>query len=75
MIGYENHSGKTMLDSCQDSFGTIKRGAGNNGGDKTEGAIFRNVYGSYMHGSLLPKNPLFADELIKKAVEHSGQEF
>ncbi len=75
VIGYENHSGKTVLDSSQASFGSVKKGAGNNGNDKTEGAVFNNAYGTYMHGSLLPKNPNFADELIKHAVEHSGQEF
>lgn len=75
IIGYENHSGKTILDSKQASFGTVKKGAGNNGGDKTEGAAYKNVYGTYLHGSLLPKNPVFADHLIKKAVEHRLGEF
>lgn len=75
LVGYENHSGKTVLDSGQDAFGTIRKGGGNNGNDKTEGAIYKNVYGTYLHGSLLPKNPVFADALIKKAVEHSDQEF
>ncbi|MBL8158884.1 glutamine amidotransferase [Candidatus Saccharibacteria bacterium] len=75
IVGYENHSGMTMLDSGQASFGGVSKGAGNNGTDKTEGAVYNNVYGTYMHGSLLPKNPNFADELIKKAVEHAGLEF
>lgn len=75
IVGYENHSGQTMLDSSQASFGTVKKGAGNNASDKTEGAVYNNAYGTYMHGSLLPKNPDFADELIKKAVEHAGQDF
>lgn len=75
VVGYENHSGKTMLDATQASFGRIKKGAGNNGVDKTEGAVYRNVYGTYLHGSLLPKNPIFADHLIKKAVEHRYKEF
>lgn len=75
VVGYENHSGKTVLDSTQECFGTIKKGAGNNGGDKTEGAVYKNVYGTYMHGSLLPKNPHFADALIEKAVIHRHGEF
>ena len=68
LIGYENHSGLTMLDDTQRALGTIVSGAGNNGIDKTEGAIYKNVYGSYLHGSLLPKNPVFADGLIEAAM-------
>ncbi|HSW81328.1 MAG TPA: glutamine amidotransferase [Candidatus Saccharimonas sp.] len=68
IIGYENHSGKTILDAGQQPFGKVKKGGGNNGDDGTEGAIVHNVYGTYMHGSLLPKNPEFADALIEKAV-------
>ena len=68
IIGYENHSGMTVLSDKQLAFGTIITGDGNNGKDKTEGAVYKNVYGSYMHGSLLPKNPVFADFLIETAV-------
>lgn len=75
MAGYENHSGKTILDASQTAFGIVKKGAGNNSNDKTEGAIYKNVYGTYLHGSLLPKNPRFADELIEKAVIHRHKEF
>ena len=67
VVGYENHSGMTVLGDKQKSFGTVIKGAGNNGKDKTEGAIYKNVYGSYMHGSLLPKNPILADALIEVA--------
>ncbi|MEO5690972.1 MAG: glutamine amidotransferase [Candidatus Saccharimonadales bacterium] len=67
VIGYENHSGMTVLGDNQKSFGTVIKGAGNNGKDKTEGAIYKNVYGSYLHGSLLPKNPILADALIEVA--------
>lgn len=67
MIGYENHSGLTILSESQTAFGRVKKGAGNNSKDKTEGAVTKNVYGSYLHGSLLPKNPVLADALIEKA--------
>lgn len=68
IIGYENHSGMTVLSDNQRAFGTVLKGDGNNGKDNTEGAVYKNVYGSYMHGSLLPKNPEFADMLIETAV-------
>ena len=67
LIGYENHSGLTVLDEDQPALGSVIKGAGNNGSDKTEGAIYRCVFGSYMHGSLLPKNPVFADALVEAA--------
>jgi lipid II isoglutaminyl synthase (glutamine-hydrolysing) len=67
IIGYENHSGQTFLGRGVTPLGTVQKGAGNNGQDDTEGARYRNVIGTYLHGSLLPKNPLIADFLIEKA--------
>lgn len=69
LIGFENHSGKTYLSSKIQPLGTVIKGAGNNGEDKTEGAVYKNAFGCYLHGSLLPKNPHFADLLITKAIE------
>ncbi|MBI3282814.1 glutamine amidotransferase [Candidatus Curtissbacteria bacterium] len=69
LIGFENHSGKTYLEKNLKPLGKVIKGAGNNGEDKTEGAIFKNAFGCYLHGSLLPKNPHFADYLISKALE------
>ena len=45
------------------------KGFGNNGEDQTEGAIYKNSFGSYLHGPILPKNPYLADYLIKLAFE------
>lgn len=70
LIGYENHSGLTLLDDTQPSLGRVLKGKGNNGEDGTEGARYRNVFGSYLHGSLLPKNPMLADALIEMAITH-----
>lgn len=76
LVGFENHSGKTTLRSEDKkqktetkSLGTVIKGYGNNGVDRTEGAVYKNVFGTYLHGSLLPKNPWLADHLIKKALE------
>jgi CobQ-like glutamine amidotransferase family enzyme len=68
VIGYENHSGQTFLKEGVQPFGTVTKGEGNNGQDGTEGARYRNVVASYLHGSLLPKNPAVADFLIRNAV-------
>lgn len=67
IIGYENHSGQTFLGKHVKPLGLVQKGAGNNGQDDTEGAIYRNVIGTYLHGSLLPKNPQIADWLIEQA--------
>jgi len=75
IIGYENHSGQTFIDSDMQPLGTIVRGAGNNGQDETEGCMYRNVIGTYLHGSLLPKNPAIADALIEEAAKKKFGDF
>ncbi len=69
IVGYENHSGVTVLDDTSLAFGSVVHGDGNNGTDKTEGCRVHNVFGSYSHGPMLVKNPEFADELLKLALE------
>lgn len=69
LIGYENHSGKTYLDNSSQALGRVVRGGGNNSQDKLEGAVYKNVFGTYMHGPILAKNPNFADELIARAIK------
>jgi lipid II isoglutaminyl synthase (glutamine-hydrolysing) len=68
MVGYENHSGRTYLGSDARPLGKVLVGWGNNGKDNQEGAIYKNVFGTYLHGPVLPKNPWFADLLIKRAL-------
>lgn len=75
IIGYENHSGQTFLGEGVRPLGRVIKGAGNNGQDETEGARYKNVIGTYLHGSLLPKNPAIADFLIEKAVMKRYGEF
>lgn len=69
LVGFENHSGKTYLGPRVKPLGTVVVGFGNNGKDRTEGAVYRNTIGTYLHGPLLPKNPWFTDWLISKALE------
>ncbi len=68
LVGFENHSALTFLGPKADPFGTVAVGAGNNGRDGTGGARYRQAYGCYLHGSLLPKNPWFADHLLAQAL-------
>jgi CobQ-like glutamine amidotransferase family enzyme len=69
LVGFENHSGRTYLGTAQ-PLGKVLKGYGNNAEDHMEGAVYRNTFGTYLHGSLLPKNPHFADHLIKLALQH-----
>ncbi|WP_226336989.1 type 1 glutamine amidotransferase [Arthrobacter sp. UM1] len=75
ILGYENHSGQTELGPGARPLGTVRVGAGNNGEDGTEGARAHNVVGTYLHGSLLPKNPAVADFLLRTAAERRYGEF
>lgn len=68
ITGFENHMGQTFLGSGVKPLGRVIKGYGNNGKDKSEGAIYKNTFCSYGHGSLLPKNPTFADYLINTAL-------
>lgn len=69
LVGFENHGGRTYLGKGIKPLGKVIKGFGNNGEDKTEGAVYKNSFGSYLHGPILPKNPHFADYLIKLALE------
>jgi lipid II isoglutaminyl synthase (glutamine-hydrolysing) len=72
LVGYENHSGLTDLKEGAKPLGKVISGAGNNGRDKTEGIRFYNIFGSYMHGPILSKNPQLADALLSLAAERKG---
>lgn len=73
VIGFENHGGRTYLNSVS-PLGKVIAGYGNNGEDGYEGAFYRNAIATYSHGPLLPKNPFLADWLIQKALEQKYQE-
>lgn len=75
IIGYENHSGQTFLGDTAVPFATVVKGAGNNAKDGQEGALYKNVIGTYLHGSILPKNPAVADFLLKTAVKRKYGSF
>jgi CobQ-like glutamine amidotransferase family enzyme len=70
LVGFENHSALTFLGPGCESLGRAVVGAGNNGRDGGGGAVYRHAYGCYLHGSLLPKNPWFADRLLLEALRH-----
>ncbi len=73
VIGFENHGGRTYLQSVQ-PLGKVIKGYGNNGEDGWEGAFYQNAIATYAHGPLLPKNPFIADWLIQKALQNKYQD-
>ena len=68
IVGFENHGGRTYLGDGVEALGEVVVGYGNNGKDGTEGARRKNAYGTYLHGSLLPKNPWLTDQLLLNAL-------
>lgn len=72
MVGFENHSGKTYLGKGVRPLGKVLVGHGNNDQDQVEGVRYRNVFGTYLHGPLLPKNPHLADLLLELALMRRG---
>jgi len=72
LVGFENHSGRTFLGPNARPLGKVLKGHGNNGSDHQEGCVQGGVIGTYMHGSLLPKNPHLADHLIAGALRRRG---
>lgn len=73
LVGFENHSGQTFYENGVNPLGYTIVGFGNNDKDKKEGAYNNNVFGCYMHGSLLPKNPHFADYLIYLGLKRKNE--
>ncbi len=69
VVGFENHSGQTFLGEGVQPLGQVLAGFGNNGEDGTEGVRWLNVFGTYSHGPLLPKNPAFCDQILLTALQ------
>ncbi|GAC1372393.1 MAG: glutamine amidotransferase [Candidatus Saccharimonadales bacterium] len=69
LVGFENHSGATVLDKGQSALGRVEKGCSNNTSGKQEGAVSGAAIGTYLHGPVLPKNPALADHLILTALK------
>jgi CobQ-like glutamine amidotransferase family enzyme len=71
VAGFENHGGRTYLGDGAEPLGKVRRGFGNNGKDGLEGVRRLNMFGTYLHGPLLPKNAWLADRLVQLALARS----
>ena len=72
LAGFENHAGRTRLDDGAEPLGRVVHGFGNDGDSGFEGCRYRKVYGTYLHGPLLPRNPWLADRVLADALAHAG---
>jgi hypothetical protein len=70
LAGFENHAGRTHLDPGAEPLGRVVAGFGNDGESGDEGCRWKRVYGTYLHGPLLPRNPWFADRVLADALAH-----
>jgi CobQ-like glutamine amidotransferase family enzyme len=73
VVGFENHGGRTYLGEGVRPLGRVLKGYGNNGQDGGEGVIQGTLFGTYIHGALLPKNPHLADHLLRLALARRGE--
>lgn len=67
ITGFENHGGQTILGDGVSPFGSVITGFGNGDG-LVDGAVTGNIFGTYLHGPILARNPEFADLLLARAV-------
>lgn len=69
IVGFENHGARTEIGN-HTPLGRVQYGKGNNGNDHTEGVVYKNVIGTYLHGPLLPANPSLTDFILQRALSH-----
>ncbi len=74
VVGFENHGGRTFINSHK-PLGKVLYGHGNDGESGYEGVVYKNVVATYLHGPLLPKNPVLADKIIENAVTKKDASF
>jgi hypothetical protein len=68
LVGFENHSGQTILAESQGALGKVVKGFGNNSTSGFEGSRSGAAIGTYLHGPVLPRNPRLADFLLATAL-------
>lgn len=73
IVGFENHGGQTK--NVSKPLGKVLSGYGNTFDSGYEGFYDGKILGTYLHGPLLPKNPVVADFVITKALQKDDPEF
>jgi CobQ-like glutamine amidotransferase family enzyme len=68
LTGYENHAGATTVGRAAKPAGRVVYGTGNGDGSGTDGVWSGKVFGTYLHGPVLARNPALADLLLSWVV-------
>ncbi len=68
VVGFENHGGRTEIGD-HTPLGRVLFGHGNTGNSGYEGLVYKNLFATYLHGPLLPKNPEVCDGLLERALK------
>ncbi len=68
LTGYENHGGRTLLGAGVRPSGQVRHGVGNGHGLGTDGFWSGRLWGTYLHGPVLARNPALADLLLSWVV-------
>lgn len=74
IVGFENHAGRTHIGS-HTPLGKVVYGHGNTGESGYEGVVYKNVIATYLHGPLLPKNPMLCDDILTRALKRKYPDF
>ncbi|HEX4865538.1 MAG TPA: hypothetical protein VFV02_15830 [Acidimicrobiales bacterium] len=61
LTGYENHASTTVLGPSAKPVGRVAEGVGNGGGSGVDGCRAGRIFGTYLHGPVLARNPAVAD--------------
>ncbi|HEX6395236.1 MAG TPA: hypothetical protein VFZ97_17520 [Acidimicrobiales bacterium] len=64
LTGYENHASTTLLGPSARPVGRVVHGVGNGGETKVDGCRSGRVFGTYLHGPVLARNPALADLIL-----------
>lgn len=68
ICGFENHAGRTDIGTYT-PLGKVLYGNGSDGKSGYEGLVYKNLFATYLHGPLLPKNPHLCDEILLRALK------
>lgn len=64
LTGYENHASTTLLGPTALPVGRVVEGIGNGGGTGVDGCRAGSIFGTYLHGPVLARNPVVADMIL-----------
>ena len=74
VVGFENHCGRIVTEKYE-PLGKIIKGYGSNGINKNEGLVYKNLFASYLHGPLFPKNPKLCDLILTQTLKNKYSDF